>query len=179
MDVNDAVALIREAVGQGTGMWADLGAGTGTFTRALARILDAGSTIYAVDADAKAVASLRAVAARLPVRVIPVKADFARGLELPGLGDALLDGMLLANSLHYVRDAERLLPQLVERVRVGGRIVIVEYDRRAPSRWVPYPIEASRWPRLAESAGLSEATVTARAPSVYAGELYAGVGIRA
>jgi hypothetical protein len=30
--------------------------------------------------------------------------------------------------------------RLVERLIPGGRVVLVEYDRRAHSRWVPYPI---------------------------------------
>src|SRR5512143_1563664 len=154
MDVNDAVALIRDAVGNGTGLWADLGAGSGTFTRALARLLDAESTIYAVDDDVKAVAALRGLAATSPTRIIPVRADFTRLLELPGLGSEPLDGMLLANSLHFVPNGERVLMQLARRVRIGGRVIVVEYDRRAPSRWVPYPIQASHWPQLATFAGL-------------------------
>ena len=179
MDIEDAVALIRDAVGGGPGVWADLGAGSGTFTRALARMLGPASTIYAVDHDASASAALRALAARSPTRVVPVSADFTRTLELPGLGGALLDGILMANSLHFVRDAERVLTELVQRVRVGGRVVVVEYDRRAPSRWVPYPIDAAKWPRLAEAAGLSRPAITARRPSAYAGTLYAGLAMRA
>ena len=180
MDVNDAGELIRDAVGaaDGTGIWADLGAGSGTFTRALARILDAGSTIYAVDDDASAVVALRAWAGRTTTRVIAVKADFTQPFQLPGIGTDLLDGILLANALHFVRDAEGVLKQLTQRVRAGGRIVVVEYDRRAPSRWVPYPIDASQWPRLAASAGLADAAVTATRPSAYSGVLYAGVATR-
>lgn len=181
MDVDDAVALIRDAVGGGggAGVWADLGAGTGTFTRALARLLDSESTVYAVDTDADSLTALRALAARSATRIVPVRADFTRELDLPGLGDTLLDGMLLANSLHFVRDAERVLTRLAQRVRVGGRVVVVEYDRRARSRWVPYPIDASHWPKVADAAGLAGAVVTATLPSVYAGVLYAGVAMRA
>ena len=179
MNVNDAVALIRDAVGDASGVWADLGAGTGTFTRALTRILGADSTIYSVDTDANAVAALRTMASTTPTRIIPVRADFTRPFDLPELGDALLDGMLLANSLHFVPNAELVLSQLARRVRVGGRVVVVEYDRRAPGRWVPYPIDAARWPQLATSAGLVRAAVTATRPSAYAGVLYAGVALRA
>lgn len=179
MDVNDAVALIREAVGNGSGIWADLGAGTGTFTRALALLLDAGSTIYAVDDDANAVAALRGLAATSPMRIIPVRADLTRPLELPGLDAKLLDGLLFANSLHFVPNAERVLIELARRARVGGRVIVVEYGRRAPSRWVPFPIQASHWPQLAASAGLTNAVVTATRPSAYAGVLYVGVATRA
>jgi len=72
-----------------------------------------------------------------------------------------------------------VLSQLARRVRVGGRVVVVEYDRRAPSRWVPHPIDASRWPRLAASAGLVRTAITATRPSAYSGVLYAGVALRA
>jgi SAM-dependent methyltransferase len=186
MDEDEAVALIRDAVGEvkaegdAPRIWADLGAGTGTFTRALVRILGAGSTIYAVDDDSSAVAALRAWAARTTARVVVVQGDFTQPLQLPGLGadGVLLDGILLANALHFVRDAETVLKQLAQRVRAGGRIVVVEYDRRSPSRWVPYPIHASRWPRLAESAGLEGAAVTATRPSAYSGVLYAAVARR-
>jgi SAM-dependent methyltransferase len=177
MRIDDAVELIRDAIGDSAGVWADLGAGTGTFTRALARTLGAGSTIYAVDDDARVVSALRElqqVGERR--RIVAVRADFSRPFELPGLGNALLDGILLANALHFVRDAEKVLNQLVTRVRVGGRVVIVEYDRRAASPWVPYPIRASQWPRLAEAAGLIGARVTATRPSAYEGEIYAAVG---
>jgi len=99
----DAIELIRDAIGGRGGVWADLGAGTGTFTRALSAVLGAGSTVFAVDADARAVRALRELSTSTSggARVITVKADFAQPLELPGLvhGPAQLDGMLLANAL--------------------------------------------------------------------------------
>jgi ubiquinone/menaquinone biosynthesis C-methylase UbiE len=180
MELRDAIDLVRDAVGDRRGVWADLGAGTGTFTVALANILGAESTIYAVDDDPTAVEALRALASSpIGARVVPVEADFTRPFDLPGLGDSFLDGMLLANSLHFVRDAEDVLAGLVRRVRSGGRVIVVEYDRRGPSRWVPYPIAAARWPTLAASAGLTNAGVTSRRPSMYAGNLYVGVATKA
>ena len=59
-------------------LWADLGAGTGTFTLALAELLGAGSTIYAVDADANAIHALGELPAVGETRIVPVKADFTR-----------------------------------------------------------------------------------------------------
>jgi trans-aconitate methyltransferase len=179
MEIHDAIELLREAVGDDSGVWADLGAGTGTFTRALAALLGPHSTIYAVDDDAKAVRALRALPSTETARLVAVKADFTRSLEAPGLGDALLDGILLANALHFVRDAPGVLGRLVERLRAGGRVVIVEYDRRDASRWVPYPIAASRWPELAVAAGLTGARITATRPSAYQGILYAGTAAKA
>jgi SAM-dependent methyltransferase len=182
MNISDASEMIRDAVGISAGVWADLGAGTGTFTRALAEVLGAGSTVYAVDGNARAVRALRELSSSSSgnVLVTAVHADFTRPLELPGLvrARAQLDGILLANALHFVRDAERVLSGLVKQLRPGGRMIVVEYDRREASQWVPYPIPASRWPPLAESAGLTEPTITATRPSSYAGILYTGSATR-
>ncbi len=179
MEIHDAIELLRDAVGDGRGTWADLGAGTGTFTRALAALLATGSTIYAVDEDRSAARALGVLPSTAATRVIAVKADFARALELPGLGDASLDGMLFANSLHFVDDARGVLGRLTRRLRAGGRVVIVEYDRREASRWVPYPIPASRWPTLAAASGLIDARITATRPSAYQGILYVGLAAKA
>ena len=177
MEIHDAIELLRDAVGDSHGTWADLGAGTGTFTRALAALLGAGSTVYAVDDDASAVRALRALPSTPGARVIAVKSDFTLPLELPAI-DAALDGILFANSLHFVPDAHAVLGRIVKRLRAGGRAVIVEYDRRAASRWVPYPIPASRWPELAVAAGLENATITATRPSEYQGILYVGAAMK-
>jgi SAM-dependent methyltransferase len=182
MEIHEAVDLLRDAVGTSTGIWADFGAGTGTFTLALAELLGGpGNTIYAVDEDAAAVRALRDLPVVGDTRIVPIEADFTRPLELPSLGKgrALLDGLLMANSLHFVRDATGVLSRLAQKVRTGGRVIIVEYDQRRASRWVPHPIPASSWPALAAAAGLVGAAITATRPSTYSGILYVGAAARA
>jgi ubiquinone/menaquinone biosynthesis C-methylase UbiE len=178
MEIREAVDLLRDAVGESGGVWADLGAGTGTFTLALAELLAPGSAIYAVDQDTSAVRALRELPAGGATRIVPVEGDFTRPLELPGLGSVPLDGILLANALHFVRDATGVLTQLVQTLRSGGRVVVVEYDQRRASPWVPHPIRAERWPALAAASGLIDATITATRPSMYSGILYVGVATR-
>lgn len=174
MEQHEAAEFIAAAVGEAGRAWADLGAGTGTFTRALRSLLPRGGRIYSIDNDPRAVAALRSIGDD----VVPVRADFTKGLAIPGVGTSSLDGLLFANSLHFVPDAAGVLRQLVDLVRPAGRVVIVEYDRRAASRWVPYPIRSDHWPALAAAAGLTNARVTSRRPSEYAGELYVGVAER-
>ena len=174
MKTSEAVALIEAAVPRGKGVWADIGAGDGTFTRALVELLGRDARAYAVDRDARALASLRRWAEREGASVIPVEADFTLPLELP----ELLDGLLVANALHFVRDAEGVLARLAALVRPGGRVVIVEYDRRAASRWVPYPISTDRLPALAAAAGLSTPTITSTRPSAFGGMLYVAAADR-
>ena len=178
MNTRDAVRLIAGAVPRGTGTWADIGAGDGTFTRALVERVGPRGRIYAVDRDARAVETLERWATKDAPNVIPVVADFSDPLDLPGLADRMLDGMLLANVLHFVRDADAVLARLAARLRPGGRVVLVEYDRRRASRWVPHPIPAARLPALAASAGLSTPVITATRPSAYGGILYVAAADR-
>lgn len=174
----EAVALLNDAIPRAPGIWADLGAGNGTFTQALGQRLGPGSCIYAVDRDRKAVAALKRIAPESGVDVVPVLADLTSAFSLPGEPPGGWDGMLLANALHFVPDAEGVLATLVRRVRVGGRVVVIEYDRRAASRWVPYPITPDHLAVLATRAGLSTPVITAKRASSFGGELYVAAADR-
>jgi trans-aconitate methyltransferase len=170
MRVEDAIALIQPAVVMHDGIWADLGAGTGLFTRALVHVLDSESHVLAVDSDPAAFAELERFAAS-NAKVTAMQADFTTDFasELP------LDGMLLANALHFVKDSGAVLARLVTLLRPGGRVVLVEYDRRSANRWVPFPIGISDLPKLARAAGLEKFTVVESRPSNYEGIIYAAV----
>ena len=184
MEHQDAVGLIREAVDDAGGIWTDLGCGTGTFTRALVEIIGTNSHIVAVDQDAGALHELGRWAERHGPGIVTVRADFTRPTEVAELRDGSFDGILLANSLHFVRDADAVLARLVRALRPpaggarGGRVVIVEYDRKDANRWVPYPISRDRLRTLAVSAGLSVPVVTATRRSRYQGVMYAAVAER-
>ena len=172
----DAVALLEGAVPRARGTWADLGCGDGVFTEALLEIIGAGSRIYAVDCDRRIIEALQRHMADSP-EVIPIWADFTQP-EIPGILDPYLDGILLANALHYARDTATVLARLAKKLRPGGRVALVEYDRRAANPWIPYPIGISKLDRLMESAGLSKPVVVARRPSRFTGELYVAVADR-
>lgn len=178
MKPRDAVALLAGAVPNGAATWADVGAGDGTFTRALVALLGANSRVYAVDRDADALEALGRLGAREAVTVVPVRADFTQPFDLPGLEAPRLDGMLLANALHFAPDPEPVLERLAGRVRPGGRVVLVEYDGRPANRWVPHPIERTRLPELAAAAGLSAPVITATRPSAFGGLIYVAAADR-
>lgn len=168
MNTREAVALISGALPVQPGrVWADFGAGDGTFTRAIIELLDAESRVYAIDRDADALASIDHWPSAERAHVIPVVADIAQPLVLPEL-----DGALFANTLHFIRDQMTVLARLVKLVKPGGRVVFVEYDRRAASQWVPYPISSSQLPALAAAAGLTPPVLTSTRRSNYGGELY-------
>ena len=175
MDPADAIDLLTRAVPRGAAVWADLGAGDGTFTHALAALLGPGSRIYAVDRDERALARLGRKVPHDRVTVVPVNADFTRQLDV---ASEPLDGLLFANALHFVASPEALLASWGARLRPGGRIVIVEYDRRGASRWVPFPIPSTRIPALATAAGLGKPAIVATRPSAFGGMLYVAVANR-
>jgi ubiquinone/menaquinone biosynthesis C-methylase UbiE len=170
------VDLIRGGVAEPGGVWADLGAGTGNFTWALAELLGLSATIHALDRDARAVDAQRG---RLTIdppgaTVLPRQADVLRPLELPSL-----DGVLLANLLHFVRDQIELLRRLRSVVRPGGSLLVVEYEQVFPIPWVPYPLPFARLATLVTEAGFTPAVQVGTRRSPSSGRvLYAAVASR-
>lgn len=158
------VALIRAGVAAQGGVWADLGAGTGNFTWALRELLGTGDTIYAVDRDARAIARQHELIAeaRSGATILPVQADFTRSLALPPL-----DGVLMANALHFIRDQPALLARIITHLRPCGRLLLVEYDVAGALPWVPFPVPFERFQQLAADAGLPPPVLTStrRSPS--------------
>lgn len=176
MKDHDAVALLCAAIPSAAGeVWADLGAGTGVFTRALAALVGAGGRVIAVDRDARALGAIRAWAARPRggPEIEVIDGDVARGLALPPL-----NGAVLANVLHFIPDAAAVLAAVAERLEPGGRVVVIEYEGRRRSPWVPYPVPVARLAELVRAAGLAPPRVVATRPSAYGGELYVAVTTR-
>lgn len=172
MDVRAAAALIRDALPQdASGTWVDLGAGSGTFTMALASLLAPGSRVIAVDRDADALDSLQRQARRFSLgeRIAVLQGDFRGTLDLPPL-----HGALFANSLHFVPPAERsgVLARLTRLIRPGGRLLVVDYEGRGANTWVPYPLSRDGLAAVLRQFGLPGPQTVASRPSRYGGRLY-------
>jgi ubiquinone/menaquinone biosynthesis C-methylase UbiE len=170
MDHRDHVALLRPGVEAPGGTWADLGAGEGAFTLALAELLGPGATLYAVDHDGQ---SLRRNAQQLERRysattLRTVTADFTQPLDLPQL-----DGVVMANSLHFVSDKTPVVRAVRSLLKPGGALLLVEYNVDRGNRWVPYPLSFTTWQKLATAAGFGVTTLLATRPSRFLGEIYA------
>ena len=159
MTPSDALTLLRPGIPSSSGIWADLGAGTGIFTLALRQLLKSG-TIYAVDKNPHV---LWSIAAAGPVEVIVHEADFTRPLELP-----LLDGIVMANALHYAADPVATLQNILTCLRHGTPFLLIEYEtEQARPPWIPYPLPFWRFVEIAGKVGLSEPEELARVPSDY------------
>lgn len=169
MDHADHVALIRDAVKPGE-RWLELGSGTGAFTLALADVLGPGGTIHSVDKDRGALAIQAAeLRERFPgVGLQQRAADFARPLGFSGL-----DGLLMANALHFVKDKAPVLALVRSYLKPGGTFVLVEYDADRGNLWVPYPIGYTTWLAVAPAAGFSGARLLGRVPSRFLNAIYA------
>jgi SAM-dependent methyltransferase len=174
MDHADHVGLLRAGLaGVAAGeRWADIGAGSGAFTLALADLLGSGATVIALDRDASVLAiNARAMATRFPdVEFETRVADLANP---PDLG--LLDGIVAANSLHFVpRDRQvEAVRRLAALDRPGGRFVVVEYDADRGNPWVPHPFSFETWRQMAAEAGLRDTERIGRVPSRFLGAIYA------
>ena len=113
--------------------WADLGCGSGTFTLALAHFLAPDSSIDAIDLNP----TIKKQTTPNKVLIQPRTADFTD----PNLNLKNVDGILMANALHYVTDKPTLLPTLHAALKPGGALIIIEYNTDIPlPRWVPYPL---------------------------------------
>ena len=172
MNHDDHVRLIREGVLGGGSVWADLGSGSGAFTLALADLLGAGGHIYSVDRDARALHEQReALQARFPMVTLEQRvADFTRPLDLPPL-----DGVVMANSLHFQRRKEPVLALVRAMLKPGGRLVLVEYNADKGNLWVPHPLSYPTWEKLALANGFVETRLLATIPSRFLREIYSAL----
>jgi 2-polyprenyl-3-methyl-5-hydroxy-6-metoxy-1,4-benzoquinol methylase len=161
MELTTAIRLLSEGIPAAatSQRWADLGAGSGLFTQALASLLPPGSTIVAVDTNRVGLNSIKATS---EVTIQKSEENF----ELLSFGDSF-HGVLMANALHYVRDGRQFLQALRSRLLPGGRLLFVEYDLTEANPWVPFPVSFAKLNQLALSAGFSKVEPLAQTPSVY------------
>jgi len=141
--------------------WADLGCGSGTFTLALASLLPNGSTIHAMDTNEQALHSIpenfgNVVIKKLKGNFVTQKLPFDE-----------LDGILMANSLHYVKDKPGFIQKIIPHLNKRGCILLVEYDTDLPNNWVPYPQSFSSLQKLFSPFGFSSVQKLNDQPSVY------------
>jgi hypothetical protein len=160
MQQSDAITLIQKAITSDQPQrWADLGCGNGTFTMTLKSILPTGSHITAVDKQTQ----------NLPVEFL--KTNFEKD-ELP-LSN--LDGILMANSFHYIRDKQNLIKKFEPHFVATPTFLIVEYDTTRFNPWVPYPINYQNLQKLFTTLGYTTITKIAEAPSRFGGRLYSAL----
>jgi ubiquinone/menaquinone biosynthesis C-methylase UbiE len=165
----DHIDLLRPGVPLPGGTWADLGSGSGAFTLALAELIGPQGVIYSVDTDDRALADqARRMRSRFPETLVHyVSADFTRPLTLPAL-----DGIVMANSLHFHRKKAPIVEALRGLLKPGGRLLLVEYNTDRGNAWVPCPITFEAWEALAGRCGFVGTRKIGTRPSRFLGEIY-------
>lgn len=177
MDHNEHVNLLRPAALPPGGVWADLGAGDGAFTLALRELVGPEADVYAVDRDGAALRRLKkSHHARFgsTEHLILLPNDFSRALDLPPL-----DGIVMANSLHFFREKEGILRHVRGFLKPGGILLLVEYNVDVGNLWVPYPASFNVCRVLVKRAGFTEPRLLAKAPSSFLNEFYSAAAHRA
>jgi ubiquinone/menaquinone biosynthesis C-methylase UbiE len=161
MELSEAIDLIRLERFKVVQNWADLGCGSGLFSLALANFLPPGSRIFAVDLNKNSFGKI--TGEQNNVSIEKIVRDFVHD-DWPFNN---LDGILMCNSLHYVKDKISLLTKAQKYLRQSHSFLVVEYDTERANQWVPYPINFSSLKYLFENAGYSSVRRLNEIPSIY------------
>lgn len=161
MPPDDVVACLEMAPGMTV---ADVGAGTGYFTIPIAKAVQPGGRVYAVDAQTE---MLRLLDAKLgapsaPDNIVLVEGE-AADTRLP---QSACDRVLIANVWHELDDHDGVLREAARILKPEGRVAILDWRADVPARShgapraegdPPGPPQEHRIPETAVAEGLRNA----------------------
>jgi ubiquinone/menaquinone biosynthesis C-methylase UbiE len=103
---------------------ADLGAGTGYFTRRLAKAVGPSGLVYAVDIQPEMLSLLKSHVEKAGIRnVVPVLG----AVDDPKLPSGSLDWILLVDVYHELQQPKATLARIREALKPTGKVALVEY----------------------------------------------------
>ncbi len=159
MTILEAKKLIDAAIqGSPVEYWADLGCGSGTFTYAVAELLGDGSRILAIDKLTQHLAKERA-----QVEITFSQLDVEHMIRDKGE----FDGVIMANTLHYIKEQSAFLEKLYPWIKPSGKLVLVEYNTERSNQWVPYPLTFEKAQSLLAQSGFKSVEKIGERPSQY------------
>jgi ubiquinone/menaquinone biosynthesis C-methylase UbiE len=176
MNHNDHVNLLRPAPLPQGGVYADFGAGSGAFTLALRELIGLDAVIYAVDKNQSSLRELEnSHRARFnsTLNLILLPKDFSHALDIPPL-----DGIVMANSLHFFKDKQKIFQHVREFLKPSGVLLTVEYNVDKGNMWVPHPLTFETYSRLIPRAGFTEPRLLAKTPSSFLNEFYSAAAYK-
>jgi len=109
---------------------ADIGSGSGLFTRAMARAVAPGGKVYAVDIDKDLLAHVAKAAAELGIANITT---VLAPEDSPSLPPGSLDVALICDTLHHIARRQVYLANLKTCLKAGGRLVIIDFSDGWPA----------------------------------------------
>ncbi len=108
---------------------ADVGAGTGYYSRRIADVVGPTGKVYAVDVQPEMVAMLQTVAKQRGYGHITPLLGAPNDVKLPA---ASVDVAIMVDVYHELEFPYEVLASIVRAVKPGGRVVFVEYRAEDP-----------------------------------------------
>lgn len=106
---------------------ADLGAGTGYFSR---RIAYKGAKVIAIDIDPKAIQWMEEQKARFPIELRDKLVIRLAEPNDPKLEANEVDIVLLVNTYSYIQERVPYFSKLKEAIREGGHVIIIDFKKK-------------------------------------------------
>ncbi len=104
---------------------ADIGAGSGLFTRKMAERVSPGGTVYAIDINKKLLGHIEKSSEGLPVRTVLAVEDDPK---VP----TRVDLIFICDTLHYIDKPARYVEKMAMHLDPGGRIAVIDFKKNWP-----------------------------------------------
>jgi SAM-dependent methyltransferase len=143
-EVYDRRAAIVAASGVKPGMSvADIGAGTGLFTREFARAVGASGKVYAVDIAAAFVDNTVRTAREQGLNNVVGVVNTQDDTRLPS---ASIDLAFVCDTYHHLEQPRAMLTSIRRALRPGGALIVIDFEREEgkSSGWVLGHVRAGR-----------------------------------
>jgi ubiquinone/menaquinone biosynthesis C-methylase UbiE len=107
---------------------ADIGAGTGVFTRPLASAVGADGIVYAIDVNPELLRHIEETAAKSGFENIRIILAAGDDPQIP----ESVDLIFICDTLHHIDERADYLKGLRVYLRPGGRIAVIDFDGASP-----------------------------------------------
>jgi arsenite methyltransferase len=135
------VPRVIETLGVKPGMKAaDLGSGSGLFTRPIAKAAAPGGVVYAIDINDALLTIVDRSAKEQKIDNIRTVLGSADDPKLP----EPVDVILICDTLHHIENRPQYLKGLAKYLRPGGRVAIIDFSKDWPvgHEAMAYPLES-------------------------------------
>jgi ubiquinone/menaquinone biosynthesis C-methylase UbiE len=148
------VPRVVQALGLSPGMKAaDIGSGSGLFTRPIARAVQPGGVAYAVDIDAALLKIVARSAEEQGIGNIRTVVAAAGDPKLP----EPVDVIFICDTLHHIGDQGPYLKTLRSYLKPGGRVAIIDFSAKWPEGHEPMRYTLDQLDGWMKEAGFSRA----------------------
>ncbi|HSD61604.1 MAG TPA: methyltransferase domain-containing protein [Burkholderiales bacterium] len=122
---------------------ADIGAGTGLFTRLFASGVAPAGKVYAVDISATFIDNILRTCRELGLDNVEGIVNTARSAGLP---DASIDLAFITDTYHHFEYPATMLASIHSALRAGGRLILIDFrrDPRHNPRWIMQHVRAGK-----------------------------------